>query len=271
MNTLYFIKAIKNMFSDTVQAFCAESYRKHKKRVSLAHYLNPTGNSRQWLKAFHQALNPPNYIEIGIATGKTLSFVNQDCRVIGVDPAPKLQYSLPGLTTVFAQTSDSFFSEYNPKILFGRSVSFAYVDGLHEYRQTARDIINILPYCDQKSLILVHDVVPPDEKSADPQQKTRLWPGDVYKTLPFLARVFPKLQIYIIRTYPTGLAVLKNIPNVNSVSSYAIEQTLPMFDELSVSEFHKNWLNYFINITETPSDLTEAIKEHFGNHIHNND
>ncbi len=40
-----------------------------------------------WLERIHDRLQPRTYLEIGIATGHSLSRVHPETHVIGVDPA----------------------------------------------------------------------------------------------------------------------------------------------------------------------------------------
>jgi len=108
----------------------------------------------------------------------------------------------------------------------------------------------------------MHDVLPPDQKSGEAKRATRLWPGDVYKTLPFLSQFFGTIKITIIRTYPTGLAVLTNIPDGNGID--ISNECLNSFDNITVADFYAEYLDSFTNIAAGVDEMTGETGESFG-------
>jgi hypothetical protein len=94
---------------------------------------------------------------------------------------------------VFQDTSDSFFANTRDRF------DLVFLDGLHEFQQTLRDVLNALEILNDGGLIVVDDSVPIDEFSAIPDQSEALsrriqsgsdrreWNGDVFKAVAFLA------------------------------------------------------------------------------------
>ena len=130
------------------------------------------------------------YLEIGLELGFTFEHVQLPVRV-GVDPYPLFDIErLPHNVSVSVATSDEFFSGAEREISF----DIVFLDGLHTYRQTYRDLINALRVC-RSGVIIIDDVVPIDEVSAMPDIKESRaerkrrglpdmpWHGDVFKVV----------------------------------------------------------------------------------------
>ncbi len=108
-----------------------------------------------------------NYLEIGCDNDENFSKINIDNKV-GVDP-------LKGGT--LRMTSDEFFK--TNKIKF----DIIFLDGLHTYEQTIKDINNSLKFINNKGVIIIHDCLP---KKIWNQIVPRIyghWNGDVWKAI----------------------------------------------------------------------------------------
>lgn len=127
-----------------------------------------------------------SYLEIGLAEGHTFENVYLPIRV-GVDPRPRFDTEhLPEGAEVFATTSDRFFATNE------RRFDLVFVDGLHTFEQTYRDLVNAFQVCPSGG-VLVDDVVPSDgvsamrdlERSMAERERRGLpgspWHGDVYR------------------------------------------------------------------------------------------
>ena len=139
------------------------------------------------LNALHSALpKMTDYLEIGLAAGATFEHITLPNRV-GVDPYPKFNTQvLPRNTTVAVTTSDDFFSSNDA------TFDLVFLDGLHTYVQTYRDLMNAIQVC-PTGAILIDDVVPLDDVSAMSDQEESLmerrrrglpggaWHGDIYR------------------------------------------------------------------------------------------
>ncbi len=146
--------------------------------------------------------SPISYLEIGVATGETMLRVPAGL-VVGVDPAPEVDPSLLSERfLLFELESDVFFANYGGQFAF----DLVFLDGLHEWRQTLRDLHNVLPLLKQGGLIVIDDSVPTDKYSANPDpsviesahkaglENHRRWYGDVFKAIMALEKIRPDLE-----------------------------------------------------------------------------
>ena len=144
------------------------------------------------------------YLEIGLGTGKTFTQIRAHMKW-GVDPVIRFDEDKIGSrATIFRATSDDFFSALADSQLF----EVIYVDGLHTYDQTLRDLRNALDHLAPGGVILVDDTLPRSRLAAWRSQKIATsvsrwtgdrsgrWYGDVYRIIP------------ILRSQPEGIAFL---------------------------------------------------------------
>lgn len=142
-----------------------------------------------------------SYLEVGVDKGSTFEKVPLQLRA-GVDPAPKFDLStLPPLANFFQCPSDEFFARLDPAEQF----DVVFLDGLHTFQQTYRDLINALEHC-PRGIVLVDDVVPSDEVSAIPDLQESFserhrrglpglpWHGDVFRMILVIADHHPELD-----------------------------------------------------------------------------
>ncbi len=64
-------------------------------------------------------------------------------------------------------TSDEFFAN-PPEILIEKGIDLAFIDGLHTYEQSLRDVENCLKYLNPDGIIVMHDCLPSSEAEALP-------------------------------------------------------------------------------------------------------
>ncbi len=149
-----------------------------------------------------------SYLEIGVARGRT--FLNVDFAVKhGVDPHFRFdvrQFEAPG-TEFFEMTSDDFFVHFAER---GRAYDLIFLDGLHSFEQTLRDLCSSLLHSHESTIWLVDDVIPSDVFSSmrDQQQaykyrrmqrphdarEDKSWHGDVFKLVYAVHDFFPNLS-----------------------------------------------------------------------------
>ncbi len=107
------------------------------------------------------------YLEVGCDKNENFSKIMIEYKV-GVDP-------LKGGTV--RKTSDEFFKSNNEKF------DLIFLDGLHTYEQTLKDIDNAIQIIEDEGIILVHDCLP---KKIWNQIVPRIyghWNGDVWKAI----------------------------------------------------------------------------------------
>jgi hypothetical protein len=160
--------------------------------------IDPVGYSARRINYLAKAVKATNYLEIGVETGST--FLHVDCRKkTGVDPAFLFDWeSHNGINGVdlLQTTSDSFFQGLEPST----SYDLVFIDGLHTFEQTYRDIIHAMRHAHRGTIFLIDDTVPCDVFSTCRDQQECLslrstyhgtgdirWHGDTYKILPLLS------------------------------------------------------------------------------------
>jgi hypothetical protein len=160
----------------------------------------------------HRHLRPRTYVEIGVATGKSLRLVQPDTLALGVDPDPAIQFALPANVRVFRETSDRFFADRDVRSeLGGLPVDLAFIDGLHQFDAALRDFANLERLSDRRGTILLHDCFPLDRVSSQRERASGVWSGDVWRLVVLLKKYRPDLRIHTIATPPTGLAVVRGL------------------------------------------------------------
>ena len=163
------------------------------------------------LARIHRHLQPQTYLEIGVSRGRSLELVLPATVVIGIDPEPKLAKPAAANQKIFRVTSDEFFAHHDPRAEFGgRAVDMAFIDGMHRFEFALRDFINVERYCVRSSVILMHDCYPLDARTAQREQETGFWSGDIWRLLLLLRERRPDLVVRTIATPPTGLGIVLN-------------------------------------------------------------
>ncbi len=126
---------------------------------------------------------------------------------------------------MFVGTSDEYFAAERET-----PYDVCFLDGLHHFDQTYRDLVHALTLC-PRGAILVDDVVPSDETSAlrdmaesqrrrsEQSDPCRDWHGDVFRLVPCLYDLHPELQFVTIadRDNPQ-LLLWKPDPDVPTVA-----------------------------------------------------
>lgn len=111
-----------------------------------------------------------SYLEVGVEFGQCFNSINIENKT-GVDP------DISSAATV-KMTSDEFFATIAPDVKY----DIIFIDGLHEYEQCYRDIVNATKHLNKGGIILCHDMNPLSETWIDCRPNAP-WTGDVYKSL----------------------------------------------------------------------------------------
>ena len=131
-----------------------------------------------------------NYLEIGCDNDENFSKVYIDNKV-GVDP-------LKGGT--LRMTSDEFFK--NNKNYF----DIIFLDGLHTYEQTIKDIKISLNFLNKKGVIIIHDCLPKKIWNQIVPRMYGHWNGDVWKAIVH-SRTFDYADTYTLKA-DHGLGII---------------------------------------------------------------
>ena len=175
--------------------------------------------------------NYKSYLEIGCDNDENFSQISID-KKIGVDP-------LKGGT--LRMTSDEFFS--NNKISF----DVIFLDGLHTYEQTIKDIKNSLKFLNDNGVILVHDCLPKKIWNQIVPRMYGHWNGDVWKAIVH-ARTFDYADTYTCKA-DHGVGMIFKRRNKNPL---IINRS--NFKNLKYSEYYKNHLEFMNPISHQDID-----------------
>jgi hypothetical protein len=155
------------------------------------------------VQGFLDAYPAPRYLEIGVNEGATFHALKA-ARRVAVDPAFLFDVGAARAehpdAAYHATTSDDFFARVaDPAERF----DVVYLDGLHTFEQTLRDLLNALAFTHPASVIVVDDVLPNAYASSLPDMAEvfRLraatgdpdpaWMGDVFRLVYFVAAFLP--------------------------------------------------------------------------------
>ena len=155
------------------------------------------------------------YLEIGVANG-TNFFRIRARRKTAVDPyfefsaKRKVEWVLKNPRNLFARycecPSDDFFASAGPADRF----DVVFVDGLHTYGQSLRDVVNSLAHLEERGVIVMHDCNPQSEAAAHPAESFAQaaasnlpgwegsWSGDVWKTICYLRSQKVDLRVFVL-------------------------------------------------------------------------
>jgi hypothetical protein len=146
------------------------------------------------------------YLEIGVQNGLTLEGVSA-ALVVGVDPGHRVNITrLPEHVRMHTSPSDDFFAMHSggPS---SHVFDLVFVDGLHQFQQAYRDILNAFRVLDHRGIVVVDDTVPSSEYAAVEDRDTakRLhrergvvpweWMGDVFKAVLLVVHAHPWIRV----------------------------------------------------------------------------
>jgi len=209
-----------------------------------------------WLAHFHSTRRPRVYLEIGVATGRTLALTQPPTRAIGVDPAPVIDFEFTAETRLYRETSDRFFRKNRlARLLGGDAVGLGFIDGLHTFEQALKDFIHLEAHVARDSVVLVHDTIPLDERTQNRVATTRFYTGDVWKIVPCLKRYRPDLRVATIGTAPTGLTVITGLDPRSRVLADRYDAAVADFIGMPYAEMAEN-LHATLNIV--PNEWKQA-------------
>lgn len=169
--------------------------------------------------------NYTDYLEIGCDQNQLFSKIKIKNKV-GVDP-----FSGGNVR----KTSDQFFLENNEKF------DIIFIDGLHEFKQVKKDILNSTDCLNKGGIILVHDCMPDSlGKQAVPRYKMQ-WNGDVWKAIVDL-RQNNDLEIYTCEI-DQGIGVI-----TNKMNSQPLIINKPI-NKIKFKDYYNNYKIYMRVIT----------------------
>lgn len=149
------------------------------------------------VRALNKFKTIPMYLEIGCDQNDVFNSIPViHSNKIGVDPNSGGSHKM---------TSDDFFKQND------KSFDVIFIDGLHTYEQTQKDIINSLKILNTNGVIFIHDLLPVDKIDADRTRYLPGWSGDVWKVAIELSQS-EGLDFKIVNI-DTGVGILKKNEN----------------------------------------------------------
>ena len=150
----------------------------------------------------------PRYLEIGVDSGETFGAVSA-AQKVAVDP--NFKFNPPPDTAevrYVAATSDQYFATCE----IGDIFDVVYIDGLHTFEQSFRDLTNSLSRLQRTGVLIVDDILPTSyhaslgsletafavrdhlARSTQVSASDNTWMGTVYKLAFVLDAFFPQLS-----------------------------------------------------------------------------
>jgi Methyltransferase domain len=181
-----------------------------------------------FLRSVHDALEPQHYLEIGVASGKSLALSR--CRSVGIDPGFHIDVPIDGNFALHRTSSDEYFTRPDPLASTGgEPFDLAFIDGLHLFEFAFRDFINTERHMRPNSLVIFDDVLPRSVDEAARERHTLAWTGDVYPILEVLARYRPELSVIPVDTQPTGLLLIMGLDPASTVLRDSYDEIIAEF------------------------------------------
>ena len=162
-----------------------------------------------------------SYLEIGCDDDYSFSQIEVE-KKIGVDPYSGGNYK---------GTSDEFFLRNS------ECFDCIFIDGLHEYDQVYKDIINSLKFLNKGGIILLHDCLPASvHQQAVPRYK-KIWNGDVWKAI---VNIRTNADYDTITCYiDHGVSIIRKQKNVDRLNL-----NIDNFKNLKFKDFYYNYKKY---------------------------
>ena len=124
-------------------------------------------------------------------------------------------------------TSDDLFERHRGRLQKLDGIDVAFIDGLHRYEQSLKDVRNCLLYLRSNGVIIMHDCNPESEAEAaefesreqaprtDSQGNKLGWCDDVWKTIAHLRSTRQDLNIFVLDCDHGVGVITKNRPENN--------------------------------------------------------
>lgn len=149
----------------------------------------------------------PSYLEIGVCEGYTFHAVTA-ARKVAVDPAFEFDVAAARADPRNANCayhgvpSDAYFASVDA----GERFDVIFVDGLHTFDQTLRDLLNAIACLQPNGVIVIDDVTPSSYSASLPSLSQAIavrqaigdpspfWMGDVYRLMFFIRDYLPEFS-----------------------------------------------------------------------------
>jgi hypothetical protein len=179
---------IKPFYYSVAQKFIAWKYDYHD-MTPLFDWKNIGVKRYDLINTIIRNNNYSSYLEIGCQGDINFQKIPIKDKV-GVDPA---------VGGTIRMTSDAFFASNN------RFFDLIFIDGLHTYEQTRRDIHNSYKWLNKGGTIVLHDMLPATWKQEHVPRINNAWNGDVWKVAYECKQLFGNRFGIIIADHGLGM------------------------------------------------------------------
>lgn len=175
------------------------------------------------VNALLRGLGGTRYLEVGVSRGTTFTEIRADTKV-AVDPKFRFDTAAasgPGIT-YHEITSDDYFVNHAQGVF-----DVIFLDGLHRFEQTFRDVCASMRHAHAGTVWLIDDTVPLDIYSTHRNQRQAVryrkeaggesgaWHGDIYKVVFAVANFFPNLSYATIEDRGNPQTLLWKMPRAD--------------------------------------------------------
>jgi hypothetical protein len=216
------------------------------------------------VQALADLYEEPSYLEIGVYLGETFRAVKAK-RKVAVDPkfAMSPKDPEPSDTVLYHEvTSDVYFGDLAPS---EEKFDVIFLDGLHTFEQTLRDLLNSEAYLKPNGVIIIDDVIPNsyhaslrefesfEEVRKASSSADGSWMGDVFR-LVFFIETF--LQQYSYATVSENHGQLVLWPERRPDKSL-IRRQVEQISRLEYSDVIRNRVVFRL---KTLSEIVELVR-----------
>ncbi|MEA5411770.1 class I SAM-dependent methyltransferase [Synechococcus sp. BA-120 BA3] len=212
-------------------------------------------------------LSARTYLEVGVFEGITFNDIRIEKKV-AVDPLFRFDTSMHSIVdqVEFVQKpSDQYFLDLASSLKF----DIVFLDGLHTYQQTLRDLLNTIAHCHDKSVIIIDDVWPVDIFSSLPQSldahefrrmsggNSLAWHGDVYKAVFFVHDFIPWLNYCTIENGGNPQTLLWHSPRNSFTPRF---NNTEIIERLGYVDLHRNKdIMNFVSESQAFTSVEQAL------------
>jgi hypothetical protein len=157
----------------------------------------------QVVQTYLDLWDQPRYLEVGVYQGETFHAVKAAHKV-AVDPRFRIKDSEREATSEYHEvTSDKYFDDLD---VHAAPFDVIYLDGLHTFEQTLRDLMNAVDFLQPDGVVVIDDVRPNSYSSSLPDinetyavrravhDRDLNWMGDVFRLVYFVQSFLPRFN-----------------------------------------------------------------------------
>ena len=209
------------------------------------------------------------YLEIGVFEGETFLHLDVASRT-GVDPLFRFDWRSQhnsGGVQFHECTSDDFFDALDPSTRY----DLIFIDGLHTFEQTYRDILHALRHSHAGTVIAIDDTIPSDVYSTCRNQEEcydlrrrglasedRRWHGDTYKIVPLIAAFNSDLRLITLMDGGNPWTLIWRPPGPEPQDGIRARQALGAVQNLGAADYL--WLHSNLSLY-APLSEAEGLRE----------